>query len=190
MFLAWRQFLRQLLSRLWAATFLVGEVVLGAGLVSGTTVALFIGKFALAACLALALLGVVLRFTRRRAREREAAGAPPARWHWWVAFAMAILLPWVAVIGSSALLEAWLPGVVLVTHWKLFSSLAFLAGAAAAVWLVFATSEPLALRMVASGLLLLGGVALALMFQIESRCGDENPHIGHKPDAVQVAMCR
>ena len=112
-----------------------------------------------------------------------------APWRWWLAFSMAVLLPWLLVFGSAAVLEAWLPGVVLVTHWKLFSTLAFLAGALAAVRLVLATSGPLALRVIASGLLMLGGTVLALVFQIEPRCGDENPYIGRKPDAVQVGMC-
>ena len=101
---------------------------------------------------------------------------------------MAVLLPWAAVIGSAALLDAWLPGVVLVTHWKLFASLAFLAGAVAAVRLVLATPEPLALRLIASGFLLLGGVLLALMMQMQSRCEDESLYVGRKA-AVQVARC-
>ena len=122
--------------------------------------------------------------------EQPDRGAAGRLVRWWFALSMAMLLPWGAVIGSSVLLEAWLPGVVLVTHWKLFSSLAFLAGAAAAVRLVLATSRPLPSRLTISGLLLLGAIVLALQFQMASRCGDENPHIGHKPDAVQVAMCR
>ena len=122
--------------------------------------------------------------------EQPVRGAAGRLVRWWFALSMAMLLPWGAVIGSSVLLEAWLPGVVLVTHWKLFSSLAFLAGAAAAVRLVLATSGPLSLRLLTSGLLLLGGAVLALMFQIQSRCEGESPHVGYKPDAVQVAMCR
>jgi hypothetical protein len=189
MFLAWRQSFRELLVRLSATALLTGELALGTGLLSGTALALFVGRFMLAAWLALGLLGVVLRFTRRRARERRAAGGPPARWRWWFAFLMALLLPWVAVIGSSAALEAWWPGLVLTTHWKLFSSLAFLAGTGAAVGLVLATSEPLALRLTASGLLLLGGLVLALMMQMESRC-EEDAHVGRQPADPVVASCR
>jgi hypothetical protein len=112
--------------------------------------------------------------------------AAAARWRWWFALALAITLPWFAVLGSAALLDAWLPGVVLTTHWKLFSSGAFLAGAVAAAGLVWATSEPLALRVIASGLLLLGGVLLALMMQIQPRCEDE--YVGRRPSAA-VADC-
>lgn len=114
-------------------------------------------------------------------RDRATAPAP---WRWWFALAMAISLPWVAVLGSSALLEAWLPGVVLLTHWKLFASCAFLAGAVAAVGLVMATSGPLALRVIASGLLLSGGVLLAWMMQFQSTCEDE--YVGRKPAAAVV----
>jgi hypothetical protein len=46
-------------------------VVTGLGMVSGTTVALVLGKFLLAGFLALLLLGIVLRFTWRRVRERD-----------------------------------------------------------------------------------------------------------------------
>lgn len=181
---------KELSSRLLGSAVAALELAVGLGLLSGATVALFIGKFMLAAWLALGLVGVVLRFTRRRARERRAAGGPAGRWRWWFAFSMALLLPWVAVIGSAAALDAWLPGVVLTAHWKLFSSLAFLAGTTAALGLVMTTSEPLALRLTASGVLLLGGVVLALMMQLQSRCEEESAYVGRKPADPVVAGCR
>jgi hypothetical protein len=67
----WPAPLRQLPSRLFGSAVLALEVVTGLGLVSGTTVALVLGKFLLAGFLALLLLGIVLRFTWRRVRERD-----------------------------------------------------------------------------------------------------------------------
>lgn len=66
----WPSTLRHLPSRLFESAVLALEVAIGLGLVSGTTVALVLGKFLLAGILVLLLLGIVLRFTRRRVRER------------------------------------------------------------------------------------------------------------------------
>jgi hypothetical protein len=67
----WPAPLRQLPSRLFESAVTLIDVVTGLGLVSGTTVALVLGKFLLAGILVLLLLGIVLRFTRRRVRERD-----------------------------------------------------------------------------------------------------------------------
>ena len=69
---------RELPARWLGSAVMALEAAAGLGLLSGAAVALFIGKFMLAGWLALALLGIVLRFTRRRARDREAAGKPLA----------------------------------------------------------------------------------------------------------------
>jgi uncharacterized membrane protein YfcA len=67
----WFSTLRRLPSRLLESAAAVMEVVASLGLVSGTAVALVLGRFALAGILALVLLGIVLRFMRRRVREHD-----------------------------------------------------------------------------------------------------------------------
>ena len=52
------------------------------------------------------------------------------------------------------------------------------------------TSEPLALRLTACGVLLLGGVVLALMMQMQSRCEEESTHVGRQPADPVVVSCR
>lgn len=67
----WFSTLRRLPSRLLESATAVMEVVASLGLVSGTAVALALGRFALAGILALVLIGIVLRFMRRRVREHD-----------------------------------------------------------------------------------------------------------------------
>ena len=73
----WPARLRQLPSRLFESAVTLIDVVTGLGLVSGTTVALVLGQFVLAGLLALLLLGVALRFTRRRVQERDRQAQRP-----------------------------------------------------------------------------------------------------------------
>ena len=67
----WPPSLRALPPTLFELALNALEIATGIGLISGTAVALAIGKFMLAGVLALVLLGIVLRFTRRRARGRQ-----------------------------------------------------------------------------------------------------------------------
>jgi hypothetical protein len=53
------------------------EIAVGVGLVSGTTVALVMGQFVLAAVLGAALLGILLRFKRGRLARRSPRRSTP-----------------------------------------------------------------------------------------------------------------
>jgi hypothetical protein len=65
--MAW---LKHLAGKVLEGAGLALEIAVGVGLVSGTTVALVMGQFVLAAVLAAALLGILLRFKRGRLARR------------------------------------------------------------------------------------------------------------------------
>lgn len=112
-----------------------------------------------------------------------------APWRWWLLFAAAFILPWVACIGAHAALMTWLPGVVKTDHWRDFTSLCFLTGGVGATFLLYRLRRHWMERLTASALVLSGAAALALLVQMRSTCGDESIYVGRRPAPEQVASC-
>ena len=96
----------------------------------------------------------------------------------------ATMLPWLVVIGSNTVFEAWLPGSVRVDHWRDLSSAAFLSGALVSARLLF-KAKHIAIAVV----LFLGGLCLAFIVQLRSMCGDEPVYIGEQ-SSTNVASCQ
>ena len=108
---------------------------------------------------------------------------------WWLLIA-AFLLPWLVAIGSIHALELWLPGQVKVDHWRHLSSGSFLLGGiGAAAVILRCYSGWVAVRVLATLMVVAGSAWFALMFQLRSNCGDEATHVGSREHA-QVASCQ
>lgn len=85
------------------------------------------------------------------------------------------------------LLSLWFPGQVKTEHWRLASSLVFLAGGAAAALLIFKLSGHQVLRITGAALVLLGAIWWAIMFQARSNCGDETKYIGESQNSLEAS---